>query len=208
MKSRQMAVLGPFLAWLGGCYSPPPDLPFVDEVPIVPITNACAPQRLETVRCAIDGDTFSTGDCLGDGEVFRMLGIDTPEIAHDPEPADCFGNEAWLELAAIIENERVTLTFDETCTDIYDRTLAYVWLYGDRAEDLIEDDLNDQFEYPEDEAEEPVVLVNEWMLAKGFARVYDSSDAPLSDLLLGGRLQSAENRARNSGLGLWSQCSN
>ena len=208
MKVASLAIPILALSVSFGCYSAP-DLPLVDEVPMVPKTAACAPQRLETVRCAIDGDTFSTAECLNDsGEVFRLLGIDTPETAKKEEPADCYGNEAWFELERVLEDVRVTLTFDEDCLDIYDRTLAYAWLYGEDAEDLIESDVDDAFVMPTSEDDETLVLVNEWMLAKGFARVYDSPVDPLADLLLGDRLQSAENRARNQGLGLWTDCSN
>lgn len=196
------------LSTVVGCYSAP-ELPLVDEVPIVPKTAACQPQRLETVRCAIDGDTFSTSECLDNsGEVFRMLGIDTPETAKPDAPADCYGNEAWFELERILENVRITLTFDDDCLDIYDRTLAYAWLNDEDAEDLIKSDPDDAFEMPSSEGEETVLLVNEWMLAKGFARVYDSAGDPLMGLLLGERLQSAENRAKNRELGLWADCSN
>jgi endonuclease YncB( thermonuclease family) len=208
MMTARLGITMGFLAVSVGCYSAP-ELPLVDEVPIVPKTAACQPQRLETIRCAIDGDTFSTSECLDDsGEVFRMLGIDTPETAKPDAPADCYGNEAWWELEEILTDVRVTLTFDEDCVDIYDRTLAYAWLHGEPAEELIEIDPDDAFEMPDVEGEEAVLLVNEWMLAKGFARVYDSSADPVAALLLGERLQSAENRAKNQGLGLWADCSN
>ena len=208
MRVARLAIPVVAIGVFVGCYSAP-DLPLVDEVPIVPKTATCAQQRLETVRCAIDGDTFSTGDCLNDaGEVFRMLGIDTPETAKEETPADCYGNEAWFELERILENVRITLTFDEDCLDIYDRSLAYAWLNAEDAEDLIDSDSDDAFEMPALEDEDAVLLVNEWMLAKGFARVYDSPEDPVADLLLGERLQSAENRAKNQGLGLWTDCSN
>src|SRR5688572_13646556 len=75
--------------------TPPPDSgPRVDAGMIPDMVLA---------RVVIDGDTLivSAGSDLKtpdnrplDGETIRLIGVDTPEIEHPPEPAECYGNEA------------------------------------------------------------------------------------------------------------------
>lgn len=173
------------LLLLPGCYQRPDVLPDVpDRIPFV--ETGCAPSREAMVACTLDGDTFDVGRCGQDqGERIRMLGIDAPEIAHE-EPAQCWGNFAADQLRAELSGQRVTLSFDVECLDPFGRTLAYVWL----------DD-------PSDTAEEPV-LVNEWMLSHGYARLFDEDwVAPLRIQAL---LDDAERDARARGLGLWGVC--
>ena len=54
-----------------------------------------------------------------------MIGINTPEVAHDEE-AECFANQAWTYTAQQLENRLAWLTFDGELYDDYDRVLAYV----------------------------------------------------------------------------------
>lgn len=177
---------------LTGCwYTPPEDLqcdpedtdcPVVDDVPLVP-KGACAPDRTESVACVLDGDTFDIKQCGENGERIRMLGIDAPEIAHEDEPADCWGYEATAELDRVLSNEEVLLTFDRECTGIYGRTLAYVWI---------------------DEGEDGFLLVNQWMLQEGHARVFDEDFG--EPIRLKEDFQAAEDEARARGVGLWGAC--
>ena len=191
------------LVFLAGCYTPPKDLPLIDEIPIV-APEGCAPPREERVACVIDGDTLDLTTC--GAERVRLLGINAPEVAHEDEPADCWGDEAELELRRVVAGELVSLTFDEECQGVYGRTLAYVWLGGDEALDLIEEDPSDEFEWDETEGELPVVMINEWLVSRGFARVYDEDWKPVSELRLGSRLVEAESRAQSQQLGLWGNC--
>jgi micrococcal nuclease len=86
---------------------------------------AMAP-TLVRVDYVVDGDTFyCTPDGTSDSVKVRMIGMDTPEIAHD-DPADCYGNDAWAYTEEALTGRLVWLTFDEDPTDTYDRTLAYV----------------------------------------------------------------------------------
>jgi micrococcal nuclease len=78
---------------------------------------ACSPE-LRTVRQVFDGDTVQ----LDDGEVVRLLGIDTPERS---EP---FHARATQYLAGRIHDRHVRLEFDRTRRDTYRRLLAHVWL--------------------------------------------------------------------------------
>lgn len=72
----------------------------------------------------IDGDTFTTSE----GETIRLLGINTPEIAHDKKPGQPLGKEATQALEKMITGQRVRLAFDQDRQDQYGRTLAQVWL--------------------------------------------------------------------------------
>lgn len=86
----------------------------------------CRAPALVWVERSVDGDTlFVTDATSGAAERVRMIGIDSPEVAHDGMPADCYGPEA-AALTAQLEGHLVWLTFEAGCTDRYDRTLAHV----------------------------------------------------------------------------------
>jgi len=197
------------LVGLVACYRPP-ELPLLDEIPVSAPGNQCAPARDVSVSCVLDGDTFDFGGC-GDaqGERVRLLGVDAPEIAHsDDEIPECYGEEAYAELERILTGRRVRLTFDATCEDIYERTLAYVWLVGDEAEDLlIDSEVADLLEEQDADGDEPALLVNEYMIAFGFAALYgDDADEVSEDIIYEARLQAAESRASVYKRGLWAAC--
>ena len=197
------------LLGLAGCYHPP-DLPLLDEIPVSAASVQCAPPVDVAVACVLDGDTFDHGGCgEGSGERIRMLGVDAPEIAHnDEEIGECFGEESFAELERILTGRRVRLTFDETCEDIYGRTLAYVWLVGDEADDLLlNSDVADLLEVRDADGDEPALMVNEYMIAFGFAALYgDDEDEYSGDIIHETRLQAAESRASVYQRGLWSAC--
>jgi len=71
-----------------------------------------------------DGDTFQTRS----GEKIRLLGINTPEIAHASSPAQPMGYEATEALRHLIAGKVVRLAFDKQRHDVYQRTLAQVYL--------------------------------------------------------------------------------
>jgi len=84
---------------------------------------ARALHKKQIVTRVIDGDTI----ILGGGERVRLLGINAPELRSESPLERCRG---WLSkdfLAAIIEGEKVTLTYEGKRTDHYGRTLAWVW---------------------------------------------------------------------------------
>ena len=195
------AVLLPPL-FLLGCYEPP-ELPIEGEVPVV-AANACASDRTEEVICVLDGDTFDVDACGEFGERIRMLGVDAPEIAHDPEPADCYGDDAHSEVIRLIEGDRVLLTFDEECQGVFGRTLAYVWLTGSAYDRLaIHPDA------PEYTREVPgdgttAILLNEWLVGQGYAYVFPEEQ--FGRILWQDDLEAAEDRARTLGRGVWGEC--
>lgn len=185
-----------------------PELPPHGDVPLVGFPG-CAPPREERVVCTLDGDTFDLGRCGEDeGERVRMLAIDAPEIAHPGSEADCGGPEAEVELRRILENRSVTLEFDDDCTDLYGRTLAYVWLEGEEArqlaEDVGEDDFADEDGLLQGDEDAPRLMVNEYMLKAGFARRFLADF--VGELRYQDRFDAAETWAKDRAIGVWADC--
>jgi endonuclease YncB( thermonuclease family) len=90
--------------------------------------SPCRRPLLGRVTRVVDGDTFHLSGVSEIAEIqVRMIGIDTPEIAHGSMPADCYGNEA-AAFTRQLEDRLVWLTFDTGCEDIYGRSLAYIWI--------------------------------------------------------------------------------
>lgn len=95
--------------------------------------------RLILVDAVFDGDTIrvraGSGVQTPDGrpmndEHVRLLGIDAPEIAHPPEPADCWGNESAAFAGSLLGGQVVNLDYDlaNGLRDNFGRLLAYVIL--------------------------------------------------------------------------------
>jgi len=82
------------------------------------------PGRWVTVERVYDGDTFRTDK----GEKVRLLGINTPEIAHNDSPGEEMGEQAKQFLESLVLGKRVQLVFDREKKDTYGRTLAHVYL--------------------------------------------------------------------------------
>jgi len=72
----------------------------------------------------LDGDTFVSKK----GEHIRLLGINTPEVAHEASPAQPLGETASAALSRLIAGKSVRLEFDTQQKDDYRRTLAHVYL--------------------------------------------------------------------------------
>ena len=89
-----------------------------------------------TVIDAIDGDTVvvARGD---ETRTIRLLGVDTPETHHPTKGVQCFGPEAAWFTRRALEGRQVVLEGDIESTDIYGRTLAYVYLDGKRFNDVL-----------------------------------------------------------------------
>lgn len=117
--------------------SPPVDTgddPAADDAAVRALTDLpegddpCADPILLRVQYTVDGDTFyGTPDGGGAQIKVRMIGVDTPEVAHESgEQPECYGNEAWTYSAGELDDRLVWLTFDAECEDDFGRTLAYV----------------------------------------------------------------------------------
>ena len=89
--------------------------------------SACRSPELVRVVYVTDGDTMRVESlATGATETIRFTAINTPEIAHLSGGVDeCFGQEATAFTNALL-GHLVWLTFDQSCTDQYMRTLAYV----------------------------------------------------------------------------------
>ena len=205
-------------AWLAvvcvgsGLWYQAPDFPLVDELPLVG-QDGCARPETSVVACVLDGDTLDAGECGQDvGKRIRLLGVDAPEIEHAPDPAECWGNEAFEYLSELVSGHDVLLSYDQDphCVDTYDRTLGYVWLLGDDAtesadasgvSDLVRDDLA----FTEDG---PWLMVNEVLLATGQAPFYDAAEelGQSEPILWDTDLRGAAATAQLRGLGVWSAC--
>lgn len=99
----------------------------LDESLLPAGASPCRAPVLVRVTNVRDGDTVDVSG-ISDATVMggvRLIGVDTPEIAHDPVPADCFGPEAY-GFSRQLEGRLVWLTFDAGCNDTFGRMLAYL----------------------------------------------------------------------------------
>ncbi|MBK8012824.1 MAG: thermonuclease family protein [Deltaproteobacteria bacterium] len=136
------------------------------------------------VARVIDGDTYVLGAHVDarspdgkalSGERVRLVGVDAPEIAHQPdEPSDCWGPEATEYARLRAEGRFIQLRYDglEGLRDPYGRILAYV--------------------------HDSDGVLNEDLLALGYARAYRG--ARYDDAR---RYLKLERAARDARLGLW-----
>jgi len=126
--------------------------------------------RWVQVGVVFDGDTFRTRR----GEKIRLLGINTPEVAHGNQAGQAYGLQAKRRLTALLSNQTVRLRMDREKRDKYGRTLAQVYLRDGR-------------------------WVNDIMVREGLAHVY--TFAP--NFYWADHLLKSEAMARNDMRGLW-----
>jgi micrococcal nuclease len=165
---RQPSPITPLLLITVGCV-------FVFASCSGPATNHTQPPLATVVR-VIDGDTL-IADIAGSAETIRLIGIDTPEVAHHDEPGECFGPEASAYLTSLLPpGSTVSLLRDSEARDRYGRLLAYVSV-GD-------------------------VVVNVAIVEQGFAETL--SIAPNTSLAA--QFSQAQRQAKAAGRGLWTAC--
>lgn len=151
------------------------------------------PNGLEAeVTRVVDGDTIEIRYPNGTVDTVRLLGVDTPEVHTENDPAefpgvpdtvagrDClrqWGERASERAKEELAGETVSLSFDanEPRRGYYGRLLAYVHVDGD------------SFNYG--------------LITDGLARRYDDSGFQYRE-----RYGTAEEAARASGAGLWGAC--
>jgi len=163
-----------------------------------PRRDGGAQVQLIQVQSVFDGDTIAVSASFSlftpdnkpmSGEHIRFLGIDAPEIAHPPAPADCWGPESAAAAQALLQGKTITLGFDlepscslpipmnraEAChlRDAFGRLLAYVILSDGR-------------------------VANEIQLSQGNARSFRAF--PHRDTAEYNMLETA---AKNADLGMW-----
>lgn len=92
------------------------------------LAEPCGLDRVDeqvTAAYIYDGDTIK----LADGRKLRLVGIDTPELAHDFRPAQPLAKQARKALARLVPlHDRLYLRYDKTRQDAYHRTLAHLFL--------------------------------------------------------------------------------
>jgi endonuclease YncB( thermonuclease family) len=102
----------------------PTDTPEPTAIPPTETASEEATQTPQTslVASVTDGDTVK----MSDGEIIRIIGIDTPEMDQ------CGGVEARVILVSMIENRQVVLVRDEMTDDRdrYGRLLRYIEYEG------------------------------------------------------------------------------
>lgn len=81
------------------------------------------------VRSITDGDTLR----LQDGRKLRLIGINTPELAHDGRPAEAYASDAKTALAQLFKDSKtIRLLHGIEEKDRYGRTLAHAFLEDGR----------------------------------------------------------------------------
>jgi micrococcal nuclease len=82
------------------------------------------------VSYVIDGDTIIVQLGASPGTHVRLIGIDTPEIAHYGQPGDCYGKAAARITRRLAQGQEVELQPGRERHDRYGRLLAYVSVVG------------------------------------------------------------------------------
>ena len=126
----------------------------------------------------VDGDTVVV-QVADRTERVRLIGIDTPETTGGYLPAECYGDEATVFTRSLLpEGTEVSLTRDVEARDRYDRLLAYVHRSGDG------------------------LFVNLEIAANGYAKALVIEP----NTIHADAFYTTAARARDQGLGLWSDC--
>ncbi len=95
---------------------------------------ATQPVRVEKVERVIDGDTV----VLASGEVIRLAGINTPELARKDQPEQPLAREARDALQELIAGHAIEIQEAPGNKDRYGRTLAYLLIpTGDTVQELL-----------------------------------------------------------------------
>ncbi|NOQ69049.1 MAG: hypothetical protein GQ573_02935, partial [Gammaproteobacteria bacterium] len=90
--------------------------------------SACTSEQFDEtskIRYIHDGDTLR----LNDGRKIRLIGINTPELAHDGKPAEAFAFEAKNALKSLFKKDKaIALVYGKDKKDRYGRLLAHAFL--------------------------------------------------------------------------------
>lgn len=142
---------------------------------IIPINVSALEKEVKLVKC-VDGDTAKF---LIDNkeQSARFLAVDTPETKHPKKGVEKFGPEASEYTCNRLTNaKKIVLEYDDNSTkeDKYGRALVWVFVDGD--------------------------LLQEELIKKGYAKVaYLYDDYKYTE-----KLQTAEKKAKNKEVGIWS----
>lgn len=145
------------------------------------VCRACEDGEYVRVSQVLDGDTFDVGDgkngTSGEGLTVRLASVGAPETGM------CYADEAKAALEKMLRGREVFMYKDLDAKDDFGRLVRYVRL-----------DKSSRYE--------DNVLLNEWLIANGYA-VYKKGDDVRHDK----RLAEKQAQARARGKGLWGACS-
>jgi len=96
------------------------------NVSLIPLGQHEFVGPLDVVK-VIDGDTIMV-TLDGKETKIRLIGVDTPETVKSGTTIQWYGKEASDFTKKTLEGNKIILEFDKGRTDIYNRTLAYVYL--------------------------------------------------------------------------------
>ena len=134
IRHRTLVALATVLLLAACSTSAEPDAPTVPAFPPNPATptsyhgpSPATNGQYAVVVDVVDGDTIRVRI---DGQTFRVryIGIDTPELEREGEPAEWMGPEAKSQNEALVVGKNVFLEKDVSDTDRYGRLLRYVWV--------------------------------------------------------------------------------
>jgi micrococcal nuclease len=92
--------------------------------------SPCGVSEAKVTR-VIDGDTIE----LENGERIRYLLVDTPEVTGAVD--ECYGPNAAQFNSDLVLGKTVQISYDEQCTDNFNRTLAWVSVDGQEINSLL-----------------------------------------------------------------------
>lgn len=133
------------------------------------------------VTSVSDGDTIVVDDTM----TIRLLGIDTPELAHADLNIreECFGKDAKARLEQLILNKYVYMGRDVKDKDKYNRSLRYIFL-------------------PEKRRSSQYLFVNAYMVGEGFGRAFILE----KDMMFKDMINALQEQAITNKKGLWGSC--
>ena len=141
-----------------------------------------------TVKCVIDGNTLE----LEDGEIVRLIGVDTPKTKDPRKPVQYFNKEAAEFTRRMVEGKKVYLEYDQTKKDKYGRTLAYV-------HKMVTLGILSSSHEPSPRIQEEVVL-NEEIIRRGYGHAY--TKYPFKHME---KYKALEKEAREAKIGMWAK---
>ena len=142
MRKMRLVLLAALLTTAAGCGGH--DVVLTTQAPAT-LEQESGGYEEGVVTNVVDGDTVdveitgrSEGPGAGEAEVgseyrVRLIGIDTPESVKPNSPVECFGEEASVAAAALLEGAEVKLVKDVEETDQYDRLLRYIYIGSEMA---------------------------------------------------------------------------
>lgn len=140
-------------------------------------------------KYAHDGDTIWVY-INGNEEKIRFVGVNTPEVARDGNPAEYMADEAKDFTEKTLEDKEIYLEKDETDRDKYDRLLRYIWL----EKPITNPSLSDI----------ETKTLNGLLVKEGYA--YSNYYKP--NIKYQDYLEEIEKSAQENGLGIWSKVKN